>query len=182
MRIVGGEARGRKLFAPEGETTRPTADRVRESLFSILMGSVRGARVIDLFAGSGALSLEAISRGAASAVLIDMDRKAQQAIARNIDIVGAKNRVKLIKSDWRGALSSLHEPFDIVFLDPPYAMLQSYSEAAGALRDRELLAEGAILVMEHRSKDALSLPDGFEIYDERRYGETMIAFVREVDI
>ena len=180
MRIVGGAARGRKLVAPEGEGTRPTADRVRESLFSILMRTVPGARVLDLFAGSGALALEAISRGAASAVLVDSDRRAVAAITCNIETASASDVVKLIKSDWRAALSGLNGPFDLVFLDPPYAMLSAYAEAAVALRDRGLLAEGAIIVMEHRSKDAISAPDGFEIYDERRYGEATLAFVREV--
>lgn len=180
MRIVGGEWRGRRLFAPEGEGTRPTADRVRESLFNILMARVRGASVLDLFAGSGALALEALSRGAERAALVDSDRRAQAAIERNIGACRAEQRARLIKADWRAAMDKLQGPFDLVFLDPPYAMLSVYAEAAQALRARGLLAPDAVLVMEHRTKDALQLPDGFEAFDARRYGEATIAFVKEV--
>ena len=180
MRIVGGTARGRKLVAPEGEHTRPTADRVRESLFNILMGNVRGARVLDLFAGSGALALEAISRGAQEAVLVEVDRKAQAAIARNVEIVNGGAQVRVIRADWRVALGGMDGAFDLVFLDPPYAMVDVYGEACLGLSQRGLLADGAIVVMEHRSSDVVAVPDGFEMYDERRYGEAMLAFVREV--
>ncbi len=180
MRIVGGEYRGRKLYAPDGEATRPTTDRVRESLFNILMPRTRDATVLDLFAGSGAVALEALSRGAAHAVLVDADRRAQAAIERNIALCRAEQKARLIKADWKVALDRLTAHFDLVFLDPPYAQLSVYGEAALALKARGLLAQGALLVMEHRSKDALALPGGFEAFDERRYGEATIAFVREV--
>ncbi len=180
MRIVGGEWRGRRLFAPEGEGTRPTADRVRESLFNILMAKVRDATVLDLFAGSGAMGLEALSRGAVRAVLVDSDRRAQQAIARNVGLCKADGRAQLIKADWKAALDRMTGPFDLVFLDPPYAMLSVYSEAAAQLKARGLLNQDAILVMEHRKSDTLQLPAGFAPVDERRYGEAAIALVKEV--
>ena len=180
LRIVGGEWRGRRLCAPKGDSTRPTADRVRESLFNILMADVRDANVLDLFSGSGALALEALSRGAASATLVDVDRNAQQTIARNIETLGAHPRAKLIKSDWHSALASFQCPFDLVFLDPPYALLDVYAQAASALAQRHLLAPGAILVMEHRATDPLVLPAQFSIFDERRYGEAKLSFVCEV--
>lgn len=180
MRIVGGEARGRKLFAPEGQDTRPTADRVRESLFNILRSKVPGARVLDLFSGSGALALEAISRGAQSAVLVDSSRAAAQVIRRNIGVVRAGPQIRLIQADWRRAIDSLRDGFDIVFLDPPYRMETVYAEAAEALRAHGLLNPSALLVMEHRANTELQLPEAFEIYDERRYGECAIALVREV--
>lgn len=179
MRIVGGEARGRRLFAPEGTDTRPTADRVRESLFNILSQRVRGARVLDLFAGSGALSLEAISRGAQGAVLVELDRVAAGVIRRNIELMRAEGVARLLQMDYVRAIGQLSGAFDIVFMDPPYRMLEAYGEAARRLRDGGLLSPGAVLLMEHRSKSDLSLPDGFEIYDERRYGECAVALVRE---
>ena len=178
MRIVGGEARGRKLFAPEGLDTRPTADRVRESLFNILSPRVRGSRVLDLFAGSGALALEALSRGAFSAVLVDVSAKACQLIKRNIEIVRCEHATKLINADWKRALGQIGDGFDIVFFDPPYRMETVYAEAAQALLDAGLLNEGAVLVMEHWTKNALLLPAVFEVYDERHYGECAISLVR----
>ena len=167
------------MVAPKGEGTRPTADRVRESLFNILMRNVRGARVLDLFAGSGALALEALSRGAQNAVLVEIDRAARAAIAENMRIVGASDRALLIGADWQAALVQLHEPFDLVFMDPPYAMVDVYGRAAAELSQRGLLAPGAVLVMEHRASEDLALPEGFSLYDQRRYGEAKLAFVRE---
>ncbi len=179
MRIVGGEARGRRLFAPEGMDTRPTADRVRESLMSILGPRLPGARVIDLFAGSGALALEALSRGAQSAVLCESSAKACQVIRRNIEICKAQDRAQLIQQDCIRALETITGGFDIAFLDPPYRLEALYGQAAEALRARGLLNPGCVLVMEHPSKAGLTLGKSFEIYDERRYGECAIALVRE---
>lgn len=181
MRIVGGEARGRRLFAPDGEGTRPTADRVRESLFNILSRRVVNANVLDLFSGSGALALEAISRGARAATMVERDRNAQQVIARNIELMRCQDRATLIPSDWRVAVKRLHEPYDIAFLDPPYALTEVYGEAATMLRTLRLLTDGAVLIMEHRTNTPLTLPPEFEIYDERKYGEASIAFVREAE-
>lgn len=178
MRIISGESRGRRLFAPEGLETRPTADKVRESLFNILRAEVPGARVLDLFAGSGALALEAISRGAEAAVLVDSSRKAVQAIRRNVELCRAQERVQVIGCDWRSALDQLTEPFDLVFLDPPYRMLEVYGQAAGRLLEKGLLAEGALLVMEHASEMPLPVQEPFEVCDERVYGAATVAFVR----
>ena len=180
MRIIAGEARGRKLFAPDGAETRPTADRVRESLFNILGTRVPDAQVLDLFAGSGALALEAISRGAAFAALCDMSRDAARVIERNIALMRAEDRTLFIRADWREALSRLRgRRFSLVFLDPPYRMLDVYALAAESMKALDLLTENAVLVMEHAAKSPLALPPGFEIYDERRYGDTNVALVRE---
>ncbi len=180
MRVIAGEFKGRRLFAPEGVETRPTADRVRESLFGILAAHVPDAQVLDLFAGSGALALEAISRGAAFAALCDASAGAARVIERNIALVRAEDRTRLIRADWREALARLSDRrFSLVFLDPPYRMADVYAQAAALLADRGLLAEGAVLVMEHAAKAPLALPAGFEIYDERRYGDTAVALVRE---
>lgn len=178
MRIIGGEARGRRLFAPEGLETRPTADKVRESLFNILRAETPGARVLDLFAGSGALALEALSRGAESAVLVDCSRKAVQAIRRNVELCRAEERARVIAGDWKNAVDQLSGPFDLVFLDPPYRLTGVYAQAAGMLLERGLLAEEALLVMEHASDLPLTVGEPFEVCDERVYGAAAIAFVR----
>ncbi len=180
MRIIAGEARGRKLYAPEGVETRPTADRVRESLYNILGRRVPGARVLDLFAGSGALALEAISRGAEFAALCDVSREAAKVIERNIALMQSEDKTLFIRADWREALARLRgHRFSLVFLDPPYRMMYVYASAALGLKAEGLLEADAVLVMEHSAKSPLVLPDGFEIFDERRYGETSVALIRE---
>jgi len=128
MRIISGDARGRTLVAPAGQKTRPTQDYVRESLFNILQFQVNGASVLDLFAGTGALALESISRGAASAVLVDSDRSACEAIRKNIRSVQCADRCRLIQRDYRQALGEIAadgEKFSLVFLDPPYRMTET---------------------------------------------------------
>ena len=181
MRIIGGEWRGRRLYAPEGMETRPTSDRVREALFNILQGRLAGARVLDLYAGSGALSLEALSRGAESAALADPSRKAVQAIRRNAELCGAQERIQVWATTWQQALPQLAgRRFTLVFLDPPYRQREAYSEAARRLREENLLEEDALLVLEHaRGAEIESLPEEFEIFDTRRYGDTCLSLARE---
>ena len=140
MRIISGDARGRKLFAPSGEDTRPTADRIRESLFNILSNRVWDAEVLDLFGGTGAMALEALSRGAAHAVIVDSDREAIRAIQRNAEGVlkdALNERAKIIRADYRAAIDAMPEVrFDLVFLDPPYRMTDAYADALTRLRGR----------------------------------------------
>ena len=137
MRIIAGEWRGRAIEAPPGSITRPTADRIRETLFSMLVSRIGGfdeLRVADLFAGSGALGLEALSRGAASVTFVERDLKAAEAIRRNADKLGASDRVRVIA----GSALSLprSEPFDLIFADPPYA------EGSGTLVVQSIAAGG----------------------------------------
>ena len=184
MRIISGEARGRKLFAPQGLNTRPTADRVKESVFNILGRRVVGARVLDLFAGSGALALECISRGAAFAALVDQDRGAAAVIEKNIALLRCAERTLLINMDWRRALKQLQgHRFSLVFLDPPYKMVESYGQVAQALKADGLLENDAALVMEHSREVSLEgrLGQGFEIFDKRVYGESAVSFVRRTE-
>ena len=172
MRIISGEARGRKLFAPQGLNTRPTADRVKESVFNILGRRVVEARVLDLFAGSGALALECISRGAAAV------------IEKNIALLRCAERTLLINMDWRRALKQLQgHRFSLVFLDPPYKMVESYGQVAQALKADGLLENDAALVMEHSREVSLEgrLGQGFEIFDKRVYGESAVSFVRRTE-
>lgn len=179
MRIIGGEARGRRLFAPDGTETRPTADRTRESLFNILSFRIPDSRVIDLFGGTGALALEALSRGAAFAAVSDLSAAAVRAIERNAEaVLGAdRARIQILRADYRQAIRSFAgREFDIVFLDPPYRMADAYADAASRLADAGMLSRDAVIVMEREKNVNIRLRDDIQIYDERAYRDTVIAF------
>jgi 16S rRNA (guanine966-N2)-methyltransferase len=172
-RIIAGEARGRRLQVPIGDATRPTSDRAREGLFSTLqsLGDVDGARVLDLYAGSGALGLEALSRGAESATLVEDDPLALNAIRDNIastKLAGAY----VVPMKVEQFLAADAEPrYDVVFLDPPYGV--DVTPVLEALTP--WLAEDAVVAVERRSRDAeLAWPDGLEAERSRRYGEATI--------
>ncbi len=172
MRVVAGRFGGHTLVAPRGRATRPTSDRVREALFSILAGSVEGARVLDLFAGSGALAIEALSRGASEATLVDSSAAAVAAIHRNLEAVGVDASVR--RQDALRYLERARKDarlYDLVFLDPPYrrasALGKQLSAALGAV-----LAPGARVVAESDRRAPLELD--LELLDERRYGDTLI--------
>ena len=184
MRIIGGQARGRTIVAPPGEKTRPTLDYVRESLFNIIRWDVKDARVLDLFAGSGALSLESVSRGAKEAVLVDTDRDACEAIKKNIASSRMAEHFRLIPRDYKAALELLARegtPFDIVFLDPPYKM-ENTGEICAELYDRGLLAYAFLIVVEHRRGMAPLVDARFEAFDTRSYRDTQITLVRRAGI
>lgn len=177
MRIISGEHRGRKLFAPEGDETRPTSDRVKEALFNIITGRVYDSVVLDMFSGSGSLALEALSRGAQSAVLCDMSPKACAVIARNIEACRMTDRARLIKGDCISALSRLDKQFDLVFMDPPYRLHDIYFKALSALAAEKRLTNGALIVMEHEASfDLCDVPEGFTVTDKRNYKDTCITF------
>jgi 16S rRNA (guanine966-N2)-methyltransferase len=174
MRVIAGTYGGRRLQAPPGDATRPTSDRVREALFSILGPRVAGARVLDLFAGSGALGLEALSRGAAGATFVDSAPAAVRAVAANLTALGAEAEV--IRADalrWlRGAtLAARH--YDLVFLDPPYRRAGELGAPLSAAL-APVLAAGALVVTEADRRAPLELT--MPAYDERRYGDTLIRF------
>jgi 16S rRNA (guanine966-N2)-methyltransferase len=166
---VAGTFKGRRLAAPKGMRTRPTADRVREALFSIL-GDVDGARVLDLYAGSGALGIEALSRGAESALFVERDARAAAAIVRNLAAIGVEAPV--VREEVLRFLGRAEGTFDLVFCDPPY---DSASELAGPLAERlpALTAEDARIVTESDKRNPLELP--FPLLTERAYGDTRIA-------
>lgn len=172
MRIIAGAWGGRRLQAPAGRATRPTSDRVREALFSVLGTRVEGARVLDLFAGSGALGLEALSRGAAVATFVDAAPAAVRALRDNLAALGAEAEVR--RQDARRFLDSArreaHE-YDLVFLDPPYLLAtrlgREFSEGLAPV-----LAAGATVVAESDRRAPLELD--LPLSDERRYGDTLI--------
>ncbi len=180
MRIIGGQARGRAIIAPAGDKTRPTQDYVRESLFNIIRWDLEGARVLDLFAGTGAMSLEAVSRGAKSAVMIDMDRAACDCIKKNMETTRLKEHCRLIPRDYKQALRSLQAEkaeFDVVFIDPPYRM-ENTGEMCAELYDKGLLSADCMILVEHRRGMAPLIDPRFEAYDQRNYGDTQVTFVR----
>ena len=179
MRVVAGEFRGRRLVAPSGSGTRPTSDRVRESLFSIV-GPLAGDAVLDVFAGTGALGIEAISRGAASAVSVERDRHALRAIRTNAEALGLGDRLRVVARGWREALRAEAEAgsrFDLVLVDPPYDLLPDIASDLGAAV-AAVLAPGAVVVIEH-ARGAMMGAGGLpEIpvsrHTTRRYGDTEI--------
>ena len=178
MRIIAGDARGRKIETPTGNNTRPTLDRVRENLFNMIQTETAGRAVLDLFAGSGALSLEAVSRGAVSAVLVDNDYHASKVQLRNIESLGYSDRMKVLTCDWRTAVRQLcreQQSFGLVFLDPPYRMteLQEVFEELRPLVTRETL-----IILEHEAKKTVNVGDGFQCVRERSWGFCGISFFR----
>lgn len=178
MRIIAGTARGRTLVAPEGMDTRPTSDRTRESLFNILAARVSEARVLDLFTGSGALAAESLSRGAQYVMCADISPEACAAARKNCALKGVSGRADVMQCDWERALSRAQGPFDIVFLDPPYAMVDVYGRAFALLCEKGLLAPDGVVVMEHEKDANVPLPDEAEVYDERKYGKARVKLVR----
>jgi 16S rRNA (guanine966-N2)-methyltransferase len=183
MRIVGGRFRGTALATPSGHEIRPTSDRVRESLFNILLHGIEGfeiegARVLDLFAGTGALGLEALSRGASYAHFVEDEVEARGLIRRNVETVGATGVTKIYRRDATrlGEVGTLR-PFNLIFADPPYGRglaEQALASASGG----GWLAPGAVVVVEERASAAFAPPENFTLVDRRAYGDTAIHFLR----
>ena len=173
MRIIAGSAKGTTLRAAS-KGTRPMTGRARESLFSIIHGYLPAAEVLDLFAGSGSLGLEALSRGADSAVFVEWGSEATTILRSNIDAVGLGGTV--VKRDVMDALSSLNRMFDVVFVDPPYAGDDAEVEAVLARLDR-LLAPDGLIVVHRQARSAFSIPDFLTSTDERRYGDAVITML-----
>lgn len=184
MRIVGGKHRGRRLAAPGGRNVRPTADRVRESVFNLLAHGVRAvdltdAAVVDVFAGSGALGLEALSRGAVRAAFIDSDSQAINAVRRNAATLGEEDNVTLLCLD----ASRLPPPprvagapARLALLDPPYASGLAAPALAG-LAGKGWIAKGSVAVVEVGAREPLEAPPGFRVLDERTYGAARVVFL-----
>jgi 16S rRNA (guanine966-N2)-methyltransferase len=175
VRVIAGAARGRRLRVPPGERTRPTADRVKEALFSSLQARLPGAVVLDLYAGAGGLGLEALSRGAAAVTFVESDRRALEALHANIEVVGVPG-AEVLGLDVRRALASdrLAGPFDLVLLDPPYRLGgEALGEVLGALVGR--LAPGGRVVVERAARDGEPpWPPGLLPAAPRRYGDTTL--------
>jgi 16S rRNA (guanine966-N2)-methyltransferase len=182
MRIVGGRLRGRALAAPKSQAIRPTADRLREALFNILVHAygdpVTGARVLDLFAGTGALGLEALSRGAAFALFIDDAAEARALLRENVAALGLGGVTRVFRRDGC-KLGAAHpiEPFSLAFLDPPYG--RGLAEAAlASARAGGWLAPAALIVVEEAADAAFAAPKGFDELERRRYDDTALIVLR----
>lgn len=183
MRIIAGELRGRKL-GPTPPGVRPTGDRVREAIFARL-GDLEALSVLDLFAGTGAMGLEAISRGADRLVAVDKSGRSIAAVRHNVALLGVGERVQIIKRDARGALRQLAQAgthsFDLAFLDPPYAETDTLAAALAALVDHALLSPGATVVVESPKRHAVAPVAGLRCEDTREYGDTSITWLSRVD-
>jgi 16S rRNA (guanine966-N2)-methyltransferase len=182
MRIVGGRFGGRALKAPSSQAIRPTADRLRESLFNILAHAygdpVTGARVLDLFAGTGALGLEALSRGAAFALFVDDRAEARALLRANVEALGAGGATKVYRRDATrlGSPDPL-EPFTLGFLDPPYGRGLA-EQALASARDGGWLKPGALVVVEEAADAGFTTPAGFTEEERRDYDDTQLVFLR----
>lgn len=186
MRIVAGTLRGRAIAAPKHEGLRPTADRVRESLFNILEHGIEnfdlaGARVVDLFAGTGALGLEALSRGAAFCVFVDTSAEARALVRVNVEAFGLTGVTRIFRRDSTalGPVGTL-QPFTLAFLDPPYGQGLGV-RALEALHDGGWLKPGAVAVLEERKDAEIALPAPYTGIDRRTYGDTQILIARYGD-
>lgn len=183
LRVIGGKLRGRKLSSLRGTATRPTADRHREAIFNILAGRIQGAVVLDLFAGTGALGIEALSRGASYAVFIDHHKDAISVIARNLKLCLLDERSKIIQWDIARNLNCIRmndQKFDLIFMDPPYQK-NLVGPALLHLQQVQALAAGARIVVEHSPFETITSDlCACEILDQRKYGKTLVSFLASV--
>jgi 16S rRNA (guanine966-N2)-methyltransferase len=180
VRIVGGRFRGRSLAGPKSDGIRPTSDRLRETIFNILAHSyddpVEGARVLDLFAGTGAMGLEALSRGAAFALLVDDGAQARGLIRENVEALGVGGETRLFRRDaTRMGAAAPNAPFSLVFCDPPYGK-DLAPRALRSCAEGGWLNPGALVVVEEAQGIDVTLPEGFEELERRDYGETTVVF------
>jgi 16S rRNA (guanine966-N2)-methyltransferase len=184
MRVVGGRLKGRNIASPTTQAIRPTADRLRESLFNILIHAyespIADARVLDLFAGTGALGIEAVSRGAKFTLFVDNGSEARALLRNNVEALGLGGVTKVYRRD-AADLGPAHpvEPFSLVFLDPPYRMKLA-EKALASLRDGGWLTPGALLVVEEAKDAGFAVPEGFEELERRAYDDTEFTFLRSV--
>jgi 16S rRNA (guanine966-N2)-methyltransferase len=184
MRVVGGRLRGRALAGPKSQAIRPTADRLRESLFNILLHAYGdpfgGARVLDLFAGTGALGIEALSRGAAFALFVDESAEARALLRENVATLGLGGVSRIFRRD-ATRLGPAHpvEPFALAFLDPPYGQDLAVKALASA-REGEWFVPGALILVEEAVKSRFAAPEGFTELERRGYDDTEFVFLRPI--
>lgn len=183
MRIAGGEWRGRSLRVPQGDAVRPTQDRVREALFSMLQFELGGASFLDLFAGSGAVGLEALSRGAARAVFVELSPRHVACVKANIALVGAEARVSVVRADayaWLASAAPL--AFDVAYADPPYELgaERGYARMLALLAERGVVKEGGLFIAEMKSHQAPDVSPLWELCRDRAYGHTRLAVYRRL--
>ena len=176
MRVIGGKYRGRVLVSFEGEAVRPTSDRVKESLFNILSNRIYGTRVLDLFCGSGSLGIESLSRGASSVVFNDAAKTSVEILRKNLQKLGVGKEATVSCRDYALCLDVESGPFDLIFLDPPYAM-DAGEKALKKIAQKGLLSPNGIAVYE-RDRLFEGEIEGLETFDSRKYGKTYLTFFR----
>ena len=182
MRIISGSARGTKLYTLDGENTRPTLDRIKESLFNIIKNNILDSKVLDLFAGSGALGLECASRGAKEIILCDNSKASIEIIKKNIEKTNLKEKVKLIQGNSNTILEKLKESqFDIIFIDPPYDTQLVFESVEKIFKNNMLSTEGIIIIETDQDERILKEIKEYEekIYDIRKYGRVKLIFLRK---
>lgn len=184
MRVISGKARGTKLSSIESLSTRPTLDRVKESLFNIIQNNLKGAVVLDLFAGSGQLGIEALSRGADKAYLCDINRDAVKMIKQNLERTKLKDKAVVINEDYKKALRTLNtnEKFDIIFIDPPYKEDIAVDSIIDIIHESRL-KENGIMIIEtdeiERDLREINKIENIKIIDQRKYGRASLIFIKE---
>lgn len=180
MRVITGSARGVQLKTPEGLVTRPTTDRVKEAMFSIIQFDIPGASVLDLFGGTGQLGIEALSRGAQSAVFVDAGEPACRLIRENLKKTRLEGQIKVIRSDYMDYLSRCREQFDIILLDPPYAEV-FLENALKCITEIDILRSNGIIVTERPlGKELLWEFPGYHRSKDYKYGNTLLTIYRKV--
>ena len=182
MRVISGKARGTKLSSIDSLLTRPTLDRVKESLFNILQNKLEGKVVLDLFAGSGALGIEALSRGAKKAYFCDKNIDAIKKVKENLSKTKLENKAEIYYADYKKCLESLKEKIDIIFIDPPYKDDLSVDSVKSIIKQGILNKDGLMIIETDeicRDKRNLEKLDGIKIIDERKYGRANLLFIKE---
>ena len=180
MRIISGKLKGKKLYSVKGMDLRPTSDRVKEAIFDILQDCFRGQNVLDLFAGTGALGIEALSRGARKAVFIEESRQSLNALRRNIEECHLKEHAEVLPREMKAGIRILQgrgESFHLIFLDPPYGKGLA-GVTLKVLAQSSIIAPGALIVAEHSLTDSLESIASLQMVDERKYGRTRVSFFR----
>ncbi len=181
MRVIAGKYKGRALFSPKDESVRPTTDRIKENVFNLLQRKIPGCAFLDLFGGSGAMTIEALSRGAKESVTVDISRDSIALIKKNFSKIGIGKEARLLECGYDAAARLLSgKKFDVVFLDPPYKA-DFYETLLDSIKENALLAEEGVVVFEHASERPLRLPFGWIAADERRYGSVTVSILTYID-
>lgn len=178
VRVISGSARGLKLNTPGDDRVRPTTDRVKESMFNIVQDWVYDSQVLDLFAGSGALGIEALSRGASQAVFCDNSLDSIKIIKSNIEKARVVDRSQIVSGDFKRCLRDMeakNQSFDMIFVDPPYYE-GLFEEVLDTIRSYKILKKDGIVIVEHDAKRPIGQVEGLEVYKEKKYGITMLTF------
>jgi len=179
MRVITGSAKGIRLKTPDGLKTRPTSDRVKEAVFSIVQFEVEGSRFLDLFAGTGQMGIEALSRGAVSAVFVDGWKDACQLVRDNLKLARLSEKAKVVNSDYLSYLKNCREQFDIIFLDPPYAEI-FLENSLNKISEIDILSDRGIIICERPAEKQLDLDiSGLQRWKDYRYGKTWITVFRK---